>query len=102
MDIKNLITKLLAKPTPKTDVEIFAGKIETIRKEVHISATSSFRTTKHNTAVGGVILSKHLKNLAVDVVLDHKEDAPTLKYLCEREKVFYLDEKDHYHLGFLK
>lgn len=95
--VKQIIS-LLEKLAPKTEVAIFWEKIERIRQEVKMSATSSFRTSKRNGAVGGKINSKHLQNLAVDVILDSVTDAERLKFLCKREGLFLLDEKDHYHI----
>lgn len=95
--IKEIIT-LLEKLAPKSEVAVFWDKIETIRGEIKMSATSSFRTSKRNAAVGGVYNSKHLQNLAVDVILDNAVDGERLKLLCKNAGIFCLDEKDHYHL----
>ncbi len=93
------LINLLQKAAPKSEVAIFAEKIERIRTQVSISATSSFRTAKHNADVGGVYNSLHLQNLAVDVVLDLAVDLERLKSLCDTENLYFLDEKDHYHLS---
>jgi len=99
--IKQIIS-LLQNITPLSPQAMFAERIDRIRKDVKISATSSFRTQKRNAAVGGKINSKHLENLGIDVILDYTADAPRLKFLCEREGLLCLDEKDHFHIQVKK
>lgn len=102
MDIKNKIIALLQQILPQTEQAIFAEKINRIRMQVNISATSSFRTHNRNRKVGGVFNSKHLSNLAIDVILDNNTDNVLLKRLCTEEQLTYLFEGDHIHIQTLK
>lgn len=101
-EIIKQIIQLFKKLETKTEQAIFAEKIERIRKQIKMSATSSFRTRKRNAYVGGMINSKHLENLAVDVILDFKIDSERLQELCKNENLTCLDEKNHFHIQIPK
>jgi hypothetical protein len=73
--------------------------METYRLLTGASATSSFRTAKHNHDVGGVPHSAHLAGLAVDVIYD--DPTPTQAERQEwarRLGLKLIVEGDHDHL----
>ncbi len=80
------------------DIAAFAEKVREYRRLTGASVTSWGRTPTHNKLVGGAPTSKHLTDLAVDVVYD----APTSEQDRSREAEhcglrLYV-EGDHDHL----
>ena len=92
------ITNFITQPSPAD----FAAKIERIRLQVPISATSSFRTKIRNIGVGGGPNSKPLSTLAVEVVCDDSSQAPKLIELCKKEGLTIIFELDHFHIQIPK
>ena len=62
------------------------------------SITSWYRSPKRNKRVGGAASSMHLLGLAVDVVLDSREDVNSFTLLAKRMGLWVLDEQDHIHI----
>ena len=62
------------------------------------SMTSYVRTIARNAIVGGHEHSKHLVGLAVDVVLDRKEDQGEFTLAAQRLGLRVIDEDDHLHV----
>lgn len=64
------------------------------------SETSGHRTRKRNIKVGGAANSRHLRGLAMDVVLDNKRaNGKPFVAACKALGIKVLDEKDHFHLS---
>jgi uncharacterized protein YcbK (DUF882 family) len=62
------------------------------------SITSTFRTSKHNTAVGGVPNSFHLKGMAADLVLDDPKTENIVTAMAAYLNIQVVKETDHIHL----
>jgi len=77
----------------------FTDKILDINNCIPFSVTSWIRSSSRNEAVGGVANSKHLKGLAVDIVLDHREDAPHLIRLLKEKQLKFKIESNHIHIS---
>ena len=73
-------------------------KVLILRKSHEFSVTSWLRTIDRNDLVGGLPKSLHLSGLAVDVILDKKEEVDVFKEACNSIGVYCYDEGDHLHL----
>jgi len=77
------------------------------------SITSARRSVVHNAMVGGSNNSRHIFNLACDVVLDNPEETIMIRVLgkdivyslkkafileCQRQGLVAVDEGDHIHV----
>ena len=76
----------------------FADKIEVLCRIWPVSVTSWWRSESRNKAVGGVHNSKHLKGLAVDVVLDPGADPGEFVEVAVKLGLRVLEEGDHFHI----
>jgi hypothetical protein len=76
------------------------------------SVTSGRRSISHNARVGGSNNSRHLLNMAVDVVLDDPKDSIMIKNVvysmveafineCKRQGLIAINEGDHIHVQTL-
>ena len=84
-------------PAP-LNVITFIGLINQLREEFAISCTCWFRTAARNKRVGGLVNSKHLKGLAVDIVRDKGTDKEALLKRIREMGLEYEDEPDHIHI----
>jgi hypothetical protein len=76
----------------------FADAVLTYASLTNASATSWFRTPKHNGGVGGVTHSAHLAGLAVDVVYDAPLAEAMRQGWASRFGLRLIVEGDHDHL----
>ena len=76
----------------------FAAIILELALHFKFSVTSWGRTAKRNKAVGGHPASRHLRWLAVDVVLDNAKDKPFFLKVITEAGLSFLDEGDHIHV----
>ena len=81
-----------------TKISSLITKVLILRKSHEFSVTSWLRTIDRNAKVGGLPKSLHLSGLAVDVVLDNKEETDVFKEACNSIGVYCYDEGDHLHL----
>lgn len=73
--------------------ELFAG-LDSIAQ-----VTSGFRTPEHNAKVGGVENSRHLDNMARDVLPPRtQEEAQRIRQFAAERGLKIIDEGDHWHL----
>ncbi len=76
----------------------FATALISLLNTIAASVTSWIRTTKHNTQVGGVPESKHLRGLAADLVLDNPDDHAALIARAQELGLTCRSEPDHVHV----
>lgn len=82
----------------------FHDLMRAIRTKYHGSVTGGARTIKRNATVGGDPNSRHLLDLAEDVVLDEMAaDGPSFQQECRRqglicEHEYVGTEREHYHV----
>ena len=81
-----------------TTCSAFPVAIMQLSQEVPFSVTSWIRTPKRNGLVGGVSNSKHLRGLAVDIVLDDWNDALKLLALVDPSCIRVGMEVGYIHL----
>ena len=75
----------------------FCNAVIKLADEFDLSITSWYRSPKRNESVGGKPTSKHLRGLAVDVVLDKKEDTDNFTKRVNQYGLVWLNEGDHIH-----
>ena len=80
------------------DPNSFFNALFAIATITQASITSTYRTTEHNTRVGGHPQSKHLVGLAGDLIPINKTKEPLLKLLVQNYDLKLVIEKDHYHI----
>lgn len=81
------------------DYEAFVECVRGLRCGYDFSVTSWWRSVKRNRAVGGHPKSKHLRGLAVDVVLDSPAaDKEGFVTDCVGLGLKAIDEGDHIHV----
>ena len=66
-----------------------------------IQVTSGYRTLRHNAIVGGHVTSKHMRGLAVDIVVKDVDIDLLEFYAIEVgfKDVVYYENKGHFHLA---
>ena len=80
-------------------VTSFYANLVSLANSFDFSITSSLRSATHNSAVGGLPKSKHLRFLAVDCVLDNPtSDGINFKHEVNSLGLAWLDEGDHIHV----
>ena len=76
----------------------FARTVLVLAGQYQFSVTSWGRTAAHNARVGGVINSRHLEWLAVDMVCDSVDEYLRLTQGAELLGLQVIAEKDHIHV----
>ena len=76
----------------------FEDKIRILATLYDFSVTSWIRSRRYNTDVGGVPGSLHLLGLAVDVVLENREELSEFMADSRRLELVVFVEEDHIHL----
>ena len=79
-------------------IHSFIDKIITLSLRYDLSVTSWIRSKKRNVLVDGNDNSRHLLALAVDIVLDDKEEIFRFKADARRMDLIVVDEGDHLHV----
>jgi uncharacterized protein YcbK (DUF882 family) len=79
-------------------IHSFIDKIITLSLRYDFSVTSWIRSKKHNVQVDGSNNSRHLLGLAVDIILDDKEEIFRLKADAIRMNLIVVNEGDHLHV----
>jgi len=80
----------------------FEQKILRLAVVFRLSVTSWIRSPSRNAAVGGVVDSRHLCGLAVDVVLDDGAEKERFKREAVSLRLQVIDEGDHLHVQELR
>lgn len=62
------------------------------------SVTSGLRSETRNKKVGGSPVSRHLYDLAKDIVLDNKKSNAAFIKECHRQGLVAIDEGNHVHV----
>ena len=81
----------------------FLDELKLLENEINydLYITSGYRCDTHNSEVGGVIDSRHLDGLAVDIRIHNSDNINEMKNLAQKTNYFtrVIDEGDHIHLS---